>query len=95
LRSQWEEELAAMRRRIQQMRTLFVDKMKARGAKRDFSFLARQKGMFSFSGLTPLQVDELKNKYSIYIVVAGGRINVAGMTESNLDALCDAICAVL
>jgi aspartate/tyrosine/aromatic aminotransferase len=77
------------------MRTLFVDKMKARGAKRDFSFLARQKGMFSFSGLTPLQVDELKNKYSIYIVVAGGRINVAGMTESNLDALCDALCAVL
>lgn len=95
LRKQWEEELAAMRNRIHQMRGLFVEKMKARGAKRDFSFLARQKGMFSYSGLTPVQVDELKNKYAIYIVVSGGRINVAGMTESNMDALCDAICAVL
>ncbi|HTN75171.1 MAG TPA: aminotransferase class I/II-fold pyridoxal phosphate-dependent enzyme, partial [Pirellulaceae bacterium] len=72
-----------------------VEQMKARGAKRDFSFLARQKGMFSFSGLTPLQVDELKSKYAIYIVVSGGRINVAGMTEGNMNALCDAICSVL
>ena len=95
LRQQWEDELAAMRQRIHQMRSLFVDKMKARGAKRDFSFLAKQKGMFSYSGLTPVQVDELKNKYAIYIVVSGGRINVAGMTEANMDALCDAICAVL
>lgn len=95
LRAQWEAELAGMRQRIHQMRTLFVEKMKARGAKRDFSFLAKQKGMFSFSGLTPVQVDELKNKYSIYIVVSGGRINVAGMTEGNMDTLCDAICAVL
>lgn len=95
LRQQWEDELAAMRQRIHQMRGLFVEKMKARGAKRDFSFLAKQKGMFSYSGLTPVQVDELKNKYAIYIVVSGGRINVAGMTEANMDALCDAICAVL
>jgi len=95
LRKQWEDELAAMRQRIHQMRGLFVEKMKARGAKRDFSFLAKQKGMFSYSGLTPVQVDELKNKYAIYIVVSGGRINVAGMTEANMDALCDAICAVL
>jgi aspartate/tyrosine/aromatic aminotransferase len=95
LRKQWEDELASMRERIHKMRHLFVDKMKARGAKRDFSFLAKQKGMFSYSGLTPVQVDELKNKYAIYIVVSGGRINVAGMTEDNLDTLCDAICAVL
>lgn len=95
LRKQWEDELAAMRTRIHEMRSAFVEKMKARGAKRDFSFLAKQKGMFSYSGLTPMQVDELKNKYAIYIVVSGGRINVAGMTPSNLDALCDAICAVL
>lgn len=95
LRQTWETELAAMRERIHKMRGAFVEKMKARGAKRDFSFLARQKGMFSYSGLTPLQVDELKNKHSIYIVVSGGRINVAGMTDSNLDRLCDAICEVL
>lgn len=95
LRQQWEEELAAMRQRIHEMRELFVAEMKKRGAKRDFSFLAKQKGMFSYSGLTPVQVDELKNKYAIYIVVSGGRINVAGMTPSNMNALCDAICAVL
>ena len=95
LRHQWEEELAAMRTRIHKMRGLFVEKMKARGAKRDFSFLAKQKGMFSYSSLTPVQVDELKNKYAIYIVVSGGRINVAGMTPSNMDALCDAIAEVL
>jgi aspartate/tyrosine/aromatic aminotransferase len=51
--------------------------------------------MFSFSGLTPVQVDELKTKHSIYVVSAGGRINVAGMTEDNLPRLCDAIAAVL
>lgn len=95
LRQQWEEELAAMRQRIHEMREQFVAEMKKRGAKRDFSFLAKQKGMFSYSGLTPVQVDELKNKYAIYIVVSGGRINVAGMTPSNMNALCDAICAVL
>jgi aspartate/tyrosine/aromatic aminotransferase len=95
LRQMWEEELASMRERIHRMREAFVAKMKERGAKRDFSFLAQQKGMFSYSGLTPLQVDELKNKYSIYIVVTGGRINVAGMTDDNLDRLCDAICEVL
>lgn len=95
LRQQWEDELAAMRKRIHEMRELFVAEMKKRGAKRDFSFLAKQKGMFSYSGLTPVQVDELKNKYAIYIVVSGGRINVAGMTPDNMNALCDAICAVL
>lgn len=95
LRQMWEDELTSMRERIHHMREAFVAKMKERGAKRDFSFLTQQKGMFSYSGLTPLQVDELKNKYSIYIVVTGGRINVAGMTDDNLDRLCDAICEVL
>lgn len=95
LRQQWEAELAAMRKRIHQMRILFVDSMKQRCPDRDFSFIADQKGMFSFSGLTPVQVDELRNKFSIYVVSAGGRINVAGMTEANMPVLCDAIASVL
>ena len=95
LRQQWEAELAAMRQRISQMRILFVDSMKKRCPDRDFSFIAGQKGMFSFSGLTPVQVDELRNKFSIYVVSAGGRINVAGMTETNMPVLCDAIASVL
>jgi aspartate/tyrosine/aromatic aminotransferase len=50
--------------------------------------------MFSFSGLTPVQVDQLKNDHSIYIV-GSGRINVAGMTENNMDRLCTAIASVI
>jgi aspartate/tyrosine/aromatic aminotransferase len=95
LRSQWIQEVAAMRDRINGMRSLFVEKMKVKMPQHDFSFIAKQRGMFSFSGLTPVQVDELRNKHSIYVVTAGGRINVAGMTESNIDRLCDAIASVL
>jgi len=94
LRSSWEAELATMRHRIKSMRDLFVEKMQAKAHAHDFSFISQQRGMFSFSGLTPIQVDELKNKHSIYIVTAGGRINVAGMTKHNIDRLCGAIASV-
>ena len=95
LRSQWETELAEMRDRIAAMRRRFVETMKEKAPQHDFSFIARQCGMFSYSCLTPVQVDELRTKHSVYIVVSGGRINVAGMTEKNLEPLCDAIGAVL
>lgn len=95
LRAEWELELAAMRDRINAMRTLFVATMRDKSPERDFSFIAAQRGMFSFSGLTPMQVDELRNQHSVYVVTAGGRINVAGITADNLERLCDAIAAVL
>jgi aspartate/tyrosine/aromatic aminotransferase len=95
LRKQWEAELAAMRERIHKMRHLFVTRMKELKPQHDFSFLSQQKGMFSYSGLTNLQVDELKTKHAVYVVGNGGRINVAGMTEENLPRLCAAIAAVL
>jgi aspartate/tyrosine/aromatic aminotransferase len=95
LRPQWEQELATMRGRIHKMRRLFVETMKQKAPRQDYSFLIDQKGMFSFSGLTNLQVDELRSKHSVYVVGNGGRINVAGMTEANMDALCTAIAAVL
>jgi aspartate aminotransferase len=60
----------------------------------DFGFMLNQRGMFSLSGLSPMQVDELRGKHSVYIV-GSGRINVAGMTDENLGPLCDAIAAVL
>ncbi|HAN98699.1 MAG TPA: aromatic amino acid aminotransferase [Planctomycetaceae bacterium] len=94
LTAQWHDELAAMRRRIHAMRQAFVAAMAARVPNRDFSFIADQLGMFSFSGLTPMQVDRLKSEYGIYIV-GSGRINVAGITRGNLDRLCDAIATVL
>lgn len=94
LRPMWEDEVAAMRNRILSMRRLFVSKMKERTPDRDFSFLLDQRGMFSFSGLTPMHVDELKSKHGIYIV-GSGRINVAAILPSNIDRLCDAIASVL
>jgi len=95
LRQQWEQELAAMRDRIHQMRRLFVETMRRKAPQHDFSFLESQKGMFSFSGLTNVQVDELRSKYAVYVVGNGGRINVAGMTRENMEPLCTAIAAVL
>jgi aspartate/tyrosine/aromatic aminotransferase len=95
LRKQWEQELATMRDRIHAMRKLFVETMKKKAPQHDFSFLQSQSGMFSFSGLSNLQVDELKNKHGVYVVGSGGRINVAGMTRDNMEPLCTAIAAVL
>ena len=95
LRRQWEAEVAAMRSRIHEMRTLFVETMRARAPKHDFSFLRRQKGMFSFSGLTTMQVDELRTRHAVYVVASGGRMNVAGMTAGKMPHLADAIAAVL
>jgi aspartate/tyrosine/aromatic aminotransferase len=94
LRKQWEKEVAEMRGRINGMRELLVKTLKAKGVPGDYSFITRQRGMFSFSGLTPPQVDALKQKYAIYIV-GSGRINVAGITEQNVGPLCDAIADVV
>ncbi len=94
LRAQWLEEVAEIRNRINEMRHLFVKTLKDKGVEQDFSSIIDQRGMFSFSGLTKEQVDQLQEKYSIYIV-GSGRINVAGMTPDNMDRLCEAIKAVL
>jgi aspartate/tyrosine/aromatic aminotransferase len=94
LRRQWEGEVEEMCSRISTMRHLFVETLNEKGVDRDFSFIARQRGMFSFSSLNADQVKALRDQYSIYIV-GGGRINVAGMTEANMDYLCSAIAAVL
>jgi aspartate/tyrosine/aromatic aminotransferase len=84
----WRNEVDSMRHRISQMRSGFIEGMKQRG--KDFSFLASQKGMFSYTGLNAMQADWLKQEKGIYIV-GTGRINVAGLTSSTLDHVCDAI----
>jgi aspartate/tyrosine/aromatic aminotransferase len=94
LRAQWENEVAEMRDRINTMRHLFVESLQEQGVDQDFSFIAHQRGMFSFSGLTPEQVKALRDRYAIYIV-GSGRINVAGMTEENMGYLCSAIAEVI
>ena len=94
LRKKWEEELAVVRGRIQEMRRLLVETLKAEGVTRDFSFITRQNGMFSFSGLSKEQVETLRENDSIYIV-GSGRINVAGLTRANMGVVCKAIARVL
>ncbi len=83
-----------MRDRINGMRHLFVETLNEKGVERDFSFITRQRGMFSFSGLTPDQVKALRDDYAIYIV-GSGRISVAGLAEDSMDYLCTAIADVL
>ena len=90
LRGQWLAELTAMREHIAATRTKFVAALGSYGVPGDFSFITRQKGMFSFSGLSDGQVKFLRDSKSIYIV-GGGRINVAGITSQNLEYLCASI----
>ena len=94
LRAQWEAELAAMRERIKQMRSLLVTTLKNKGVDQDFGFIERQNGMFSFSGLSKEQVVRMREDSAVY-AVDSGRFNVAAMTNDNMDALCDAIAAVI
>jgi aspartate aminotransferase/aromatic-amino-acid transaminase len=90
LREQWLQELAAMRNRIKAMRVALVEGLAARRVKGDFSSITSQRGMFSFSGLSDEVVQWLRANKSIY-VVAGGRINLAGLTQANIGYVCDAI----
>ncbi len=94
LRGAWLDELAEMRNRIHAMRTRFVEGMKETGCGVDFSFLMEQKGMFSFSGLNPMQVDWLRSQKGVYMV-GSGRINVAGITSENLPPLCASVAEAL
>ena len=80
--------------RINGLRRLFVETLAAKGVTRDFSFVQRQRGIFSFSGLTKEQAQALREKHSVYIL-DNGRMNVAGMNADNMDAICEAVAAVL
>ena len=94
LRATWERELGAMRDRIRAMRTGLVGGLKARGVTRDFSFVVRQRGMFSYSGLTRDQVDTLRDQFGIY-AIGTGRICLAALNSRNIDYVADSIAKVL
>ena len=98
LRAQWEAELAGMRLRIQQMRGLLLSKLDARlraaGIEQDFSFITRQRGMFSYSGLSQPQMQRLRREFGVY-GVDSGRICVAALNTRNIDYVVDAVAAVL
>lgn len=94
LRSQWIQELEEMRDRIVTMRRMLVDGLAACGIETDFSYIIQQRGMFSFSGLSDNIVGWLREYKHIY-VVGGGRINLAGLTTSNIDYVCQSISEAL
>lgn len=94
LRAQWEAELAEMRLRIRGMREQMVALLAEKAPGRDFSFVGRQRGMFSYSGLTTEQVHRLRNEFGIYALDTG-RICVAALNQSNIKAVTDAIAQVI
>ena len=94
LRAQWEHELAGMRLRIREMRTTLVAKLKGAGVQQDMSFVTRQQGMFSYTGLNKEQMQRLRQEFGIY-GVDSGRICVAALNSQNIDAVAQAIAKVM
>jgi aromatic-amino-acid transaminase len=94
LRSLWDREVGAMRERIKDMRKRLVDKIHARVPEADFSFVLKQRGMFSYSGLSKEQVRRLREEYSIYTIETG-RVCVAALTSKNVEYVADAIAKVI
>ena len=94
LRREWETELGAMRERILAMRKKLYAVLKAKLPGRDFGYFLTQRGMFSYTGLTAAQVDTLREQHALYML-RSGRICVAGLNSSNVEATAVAIAAVL
>jgi aromatic-amino-acid transaminase len=94
LRVLWEQELAQMRDRIRSMREMLVERIQARVPGADFGFVTRQRGMFSYSGLTKAQVQRLREEFSIY-AIDSGRVCVAALNSHNIDYVADGVAAVL
>lgn len=94
LREQWDQELGAMRERIKDMRRLLADKLSQRLQDRDFSYIVRQNGMFSYSRLTKAQAVALREKYAVY-ALDSGRICVAALNPGNIDYVSESIAKVM
>lgn len=94
LRTQWAAEVDAMRARILAMRQRLHDVLQARLPGRDFGYFLSQRGMFSYTGLTPAQVDRLREEFGVYLV-RSGRMCVAGLNERNVERTAAAMAAVL
>ncbi|MBD7948274.1 amino acid aminotransferase [Psychrobacter communis] len=94
LHEQWVGEVYAMRDRIKAMRLKLKSVLEEKVPGRDFDYLTEQNGMFSFTGLTPEQVEKLQSKYGIYMV-SNSRMCVAGLNSSNIDYVANAMVDVL
>ncbi len=94
LRALWEQELSAMRVRIKAVRQKLVDGLQAAGVQQDMSFITRQIGMFSYSGLDKAQMHRLRSEFGIY-GTDSGRMCVAALNSKNVDYVCAAIAKVM
>ena len=94
LRAMWEAEVSEMRVRIKAMRQKLYDVLTAKVPSKDFSYLIKQRGMFSYTGLSPEQVDRLREEFAVYLVKSG-RMCVAGLNSNNVDYVADAFAAVM
>jgi aromatic-amino-acid transaminase len=94
LRLLWEGELAAMRERMVAMRHALHDALAERLPGRDFGYLLRQRGMFSYTGLSEAQVERLRKQHAVY-VLRSGRLCIAGLNRDNVRRTADAMAAVL
>lgn len=93
LKSLWVSEVEAMRQRIARLRNGLVEALAPHGLSERFAHIAEQRGMFSYTGLSPVQVAALRERHSVYMV-GTGRANVAGADEARLDTLAAAIADV-
>ncbi|AFJ48712.1 amino acid aminotransferase [Shimwellia blattae] len=94
LRASWLAEVESMRQRIVEMRRILVETLKTRLPGRDFSYLQRQRGMFSYTGLSAQQVERLREEFGVYLI-ASGRMCLAGLNLNNVDDVARAIAAVM
>ncbi|MGB2281370.1 MAG: aromatic amino acid transaminase [Pseudomonadales bacterium] len=94
LKADWLVELGEVRERIARLRSELVQALNTAGVQQDFSFIERQKGMFSFLGVDKDQVNSLVHNHSVYLV-GSSRINVAGLNDSNMANFAKAVAAVL
>lgn len=90
----WNQELDAMRERIKDMRQRLHDQLKQAMPERDFSYLIQQQGMFSYTGLSPEQVETLREDYAIYLI-RSGRMCVAGLNSNNIDYVAQSMAKVI
>ncbi|WP_443190886.1 amino acid aminotransferase [Pseudomonas indica] len=93
LKALWQDELDAMRRRVAELRVGLVQALEPHGLHQRFAHIARQRGMFSYTGLTADQVARLRDEFSVYLV-GSGRANVAGIDANRIDDLAKAIATV-
>ncbi len=93
LRGLWEEELAGMRDRIRAMRVMLRERLAKLDPERNYDYIVKQKGMFSYSGLNAAQVEKLRENYAVYAVKTG-RICMAGLNTHNIDAFAQAMAEV-